>query len=106
MAVAENLASQPITFFERFNRDYDNGLFRGSEATKYNMVIMRKWLAIRDNYTYTEDTSGNNWKYIDIKEDHSKYGTNYIFIDPDRKLWRIKTTGAEFYGDKGEPFEF
>lgn len=77
-----------------------------SGVTKYNLIVIRKWISIRDNYTYTEDTSGDNWKYIDIKENHSKYGTNYIFINSNRKLWRIKTTGAEFYGTRGEPFEF
>ena len=106
MKVSEELASQPIDFFEQFNEKYDKAAYNLSEVTKYNLTVIRKWISIRDNYTYTEDTSGNNWKYIDIKEDHSKYGTNYIFIDSNRKLWRIKTTGAEFYGTIGEPFEF
>lgn len=102
----EILKEENIDYFESWNEAYKKGAFAGSEATAYNLVNIRKWIGIRDSFTFIDDIVPGKWKYIDLKEEHSKYGTNYIFVEPDQKLWRIKPTGSEFYGHPGEPYEF
>ena len=84
--------------FEDYNAQYDRGDFRGSEAIKYDIDAIKKWINIRDSLTLTEDYSGT-WQYIRIvqKETRTKYSTKYIFVDMDKKVWRTCTTGSEFY---------
>lgn len=105
--LAEALAEQSISFFEKYNEDYDkDDWLKHSEARKFNLTAIRNWISIRDGYTFVEERTPGKWQHIDIKESHSKYGTNYIFIEPVAKLWRIKESAGEFYGSIGEPFEF
>ena len=83
--------------FIEYNKQYDRGDFRGSETIKYDLDAIEKWISIRDMLTYTEDYSGN-WKYIKIFDGYgTKYSTKWIFVDMDKRLWRINTTGDEFY---------
>lgn len=85
---------------EQYNQEYYNGEYMGSEARPYNLDMMQFFInKIRPYYNYTEDYTNGNWKAIDIKTDHSKYGTNYIYIDEDRKLWRTTQSVTEFYGN-------
>lgn len=92
--------------FEAYNAKYDSGAFRGSEATKYNLNAIKKWIYLRSDLSYTEDTSGDGWKYLDITDGwHSKYGTNYILIHPKKRLWRVKLTGNEFYDGPTDPLD-
>lgn len=104
---SDTLSRKNYNYFEQYNERYDKGAFSGSEACAYDLAAIKKWISIRDNYTYTDNCEGTNWKYIRIvrRGTETKYGTKYIFIDPDRKLWRIKTTGQEFYhGPECEEF--
>lgn len=104
--IKDTLAECTLNDFEEYNERYDKGAFRGSEACRYNINAIKKWLSIRDDLTYTENTSGDGWKYIDIIDGwHSKYGTGFIYIQPKKKLWRIKQTSNEFYNHTGEPLE-
>lgn len=73
------------------------------------MKAIKTWIGIRDSLRFTnseDDMYSGKWKYFMIVERWSKtrYGTNYIFIDEERKLLRIRQTGDEFYGDPGEPY--
>ncbi len=98
MSSVDRLQNGTLEFFEDYNKRYDRGDFRGSEATKYNLDAIKKWIAIRDGYTYTKDTDGKGWTCLDITQSHSKYGVNYIYFHKERKLWRIMQTISEFYG--------
>ena len=84
--------------FVEFNRKYDNGEYRGSEARKYDLVAIKTFLSIRSKLTYTDNYSVGEWRTLRIVTHCSKYGTNYIFIDIKRKLWRTQETPNEFYG--------
>lgn len=84
--------------FKEYNKAYDEGAYKFSEAMKYDLDAIKKWISIRDTLTYTEDCSGNNWKYIKLYTGcGTKYGTKWIFVDLDRNLWRIQVTANEFY---------
>ena len=86
--------------FEQYIKEYDtDDWLRHSEAVRYDLDEVRKFLAIRDKYTYTEDDSNwDDWYEIDIgKGHHTKYGTNYVYVDPVHKLWRTKQNASEFY---------
>ena len=91
--------------FKEYNEAYDNDKHRRSEAMKYDLDAIEKWISIRDTLTYTEEFVGN-WTYLKIFSGYgTKYGTKWIFIDEEQKLWRIRETGNEFYnGPEGEPF--
>lgn len=86
---------------EQFAHENEIGVkaYRGSEWKPYDLAAIKKWISIRDNYTYTDGYSPGTWEALDIKTSHSKYGTNYIYLDHERKLWRIYETISEFYGD-------
>jgi len=109
MSDEEALREGSYSDFEEYNRllDTDYKYWKG-EAKKYILPTIKKWIAIRDYYTYTEDSSGNNWQYIDIRERHTRLGANYIYIDPVRRLWRFKTRYDRDGNPEelGEPFEF
>lgn len=95
-----------INDFIEHNAAYDRGEFL-NQAVRYDIGEVDFFLGMRDYYDYTEDTSGDDWEYIDIaKGHHTKYGTNYVFVSPSRGLWRTKTTGAEFYGKPGNPVKY
>lgn len=85
---------------EDYNRHYYNGDYRGSEATPFNLEAIQKFIDLRDKkgYKYVEDCGSGKWEAIDIKKYHSKYGTNYVYVDHERKLYRTKQTISEFYG--------
>lgn len=102
MSGYELLAVGTLVDYAKYNKTVDYY----SEARPFNLEVMDKWIAIRNNYTYVDEWTEGNWKSIDIKTCHSKYGTNYIFIDDERKLWRIRDTASEFYGSIPAPFEF
>lgn len=98
----KTLKERPFSYFESENVKGKNGAYAGSEWTPYNLSVIKQWIDMRDNYSFTdseEDIYGGDWEQLDIKEYHSKYGTNYIYIDNDRMLWRIKMTGDEFYNN-------
>ena len=96
--MVRRLSEWKLSDFEKYNEQYDNGAFRGSEATKFKISAIKRWLSIRDELTFTDDISGDGWKGLDIVDGwHTKYGTNYIMIQPEKKLWRIRLTGDEFY---------
>lgn len=85
---------------ESYNKKYYNGDFRGSEANPYILEAMQQFIELRDKkgYKYVEDYTPGKWKALDIKKYHSKYGTNYIYLDHERKLYRTSQTFDEFYG--------
>lgn len=93
----EMLEASDIKEFIEYNVAYDNDRYRLSESSKFNIVNIEKWISIRDGLRYTENAGNGEWKCIDIKIDHTKYGSNYIFVDTENKLWRIKPTASEFY---------
>ena len=109
MSEEDALREGSYSYFEEYNKRFDGEYkyWRG-EASKFILPAIKKWLAIRDYYTYDEEASGDNWQYIDIKEKHSRLTTNYIYIDPVRKLWRYKTRYNKegIPEELGEPFEF
>lgn len=101
--VKDDLKNKPLSFFENENARGKSGAYAGSEWTPYNLLVMKQWIAMRDNYTFTdseEEIYKGDWEQLDIKEYHSKYGTNYIYIDNERKLWRIRKTADEFYNHR------
>ena len=103
--VAEKLMTWSFDDFVEYNEKEKAGEFRGSEATPYNLDAIKTWVNIRNNYKYVDDpNTKGNWQYLDIKKYHSKYGLNYIYIEPEQKLWRIRETGSEFYGEHGKKF--
>lgn len=99
------LAKMSFEYFENYNRQYENGAFRGSEARPYNLSAIKLWLSIRDNLTYVDDYCEGEWRTLTIVKSCSKYGTNHVFIDIKNKLWRTTQTGCEFYGDIPRRFE-
>lgn len=97
MSRGERFSTWTLADFIEYNEQYDRGDFRGSEAMKYDLDAIEKWISIRDTLTYTEDYLGN-WKYIKIFSGFgTKYGTKWIFVDTENKRWRVLTTGDEFY---------
>ena len=109
MATSDRLANWSMKDFEAYNEKYDRGAFSGSEAPKYDLNAISTWIGIRDSLKFTnseDDMHSGDWKYLLIVDRWSmtKYGTSYIFIDEERKLWRIRQTGEEFYGNPGEPY--
>lgn len=85
---------------ENWNRRYEKGEFRYTEANPYIIEAMKQFIELRDKkgYKYVEDYTPGKWEALDIKKYHSKYGTNYIYIDHERKIYRTKQTIGEFYG--------
>lgn len=99
----ERLKNKPYSFFENENAKGKSGAYAGSEWTPYNLLIIKQWINMRDKYTFTdseEEIYKGDWEQLDIKEYHSRYGTNYIYIDNERKLWRIRETADEFYNNR------
>lgn len=97
------LKNEPYSFFENENAKGKSGAYAGSEWTPYNLSAIKEWIDMRDEYTFTDNEDEiykGDWEQLDIKEYHSKYGTNYIYIDNERKLWRIRETAGEFYNHK------
>lgn len=97
------LKNKPFSYFESENLKGKNGAYAGSEWTPYKLSVIKQWITMRDNYTFTDnkdDIYEGDWEQLDIKEYHSKYGVNYIYIDNERKLWRIRTTADEFYNHR------
>ena len=92
--------------FRQYVQDYDTDDFmKYSEAVRYDLNEVRKFLAIRDRYTYTEEYTSGDWYEIDVgKGHHTKYGTNFVYVDPVRKLWRTRRSAGEFYGDHHPEF--
>ena len=80
-------------------REYNSHYkYDGSEDRPYNEGAMGEFIyAIRPAYAYTEDCSGDDWRKLDIKQSHTKYGTNYIYVSDQRKLWRTRQSITEFY---------
>ena len=91
------LAKYSIEYFENFNKQYDKGCFAGSEARPYNLEAIKLWISIRKEYKYVDEYTSGDWRALEIVTHRSKYGTNYIFIDPVRKLWRTRQNPEEFY---------
>lgn len=85
---------------KKYNEEYEAGAYRGSEATPFKLKETKWFLDnIRPTYKYVDDPYTNgDWETLDIKQYHSKYGLNYLYIDRKQKLWRWKRTGDEFYG--------
>lgn len=101
----KTLQERPFSYFESENVKGKNRTSIWSEWVPYNLSVIKQWIDMRDKYTFTdneEDIYGGDWEQLDIREYHSKYGTNYIYIDNDRMLWRIRKTGDEFYN--GTPY--
>lgn len=101
--MVSTLKDKSYKYFESYNEGFKTDKYRLSEATPYNLNAIKKWIDIRDDYTFTDNESEiyyGDWEQLDIKEYHSKYGTNYIYLDHERKLWRIRTTGDEFYNHR------
>lgn len=104
MTEQQQLLEWKLSDFENWNDRYDKGAFRDSEATKYKISAIKKWINMRDELTFTDDYSGDGWKYLDIVDGwHTKYGTNFIMIHPEKKLWRTRLTGDEFYNGPTDP---
>lgn len=106
------LEKENIEYFQKHNERYDKGAFAGSEAQKYNLEVIKKWIDIREEFSFTEECSEysadfDNWKEIDITDGwHTKYGIGYIYVNEKEGTWRIKRTSDEFYGKHHEPFDF
>lgn len=97
---AKKLFENNYDFFEDYNKRYKNGEFRGTESNPYNLDAIKYWLSIRDDYNFTDnENEPGDWEYFDITNSRSKYGTNYIFLEPNKGLWRTRENAAEFYGD-------
>ena len=105
---ANNFMNITIEDCEKFNREYDENRekYRYTECSKYDLGAMEKWIRVRNNLEYTEDTSGGKWERLTIKQFKTKYGINYIYIDPERKLWRYMDSASEFYGAHVDEFDF
>lgn len=89
-------------WFAEQNEEGARGAFAGSEWRPWNLEVIKHWIAIRHKYKFTnneEDIYGGDWEQLNITQSRSKYGTNYIYIDNERKLWRTIQTGGEFYGE-------
>lgn len=97
MSKVDVLKGWKLEDFKAYNEAYDKDKYKLSEAMKYDLDAIEKWISIRDTLTYTEEFVGN-WKYLKIFSGYgTKYGTKWIFIDEEQKLWRIRETGNEFY---------
>lgn len=97
-----------IEDFEQYNKDFEAGKFYGSEATPYKLDNIAKWINIRDEYTFINDYEPGNWYTLPLSIYTTKYGSDYIFIEPDKKLWRTARTREEFYkgGEVNPLFKF
>ena len=84
-----------------YNNDYDaHPDYQFTEASKYDLDAMEKWLSIRDKLTFIKDYEKGDWRILPITTRRTKYGTNYIYVDVENKKWRIRENPAEFYGDR------
>lgn len=93
-----DLETSALRDFVAENESHSNPMYRGSEWTPYNIEMIEKWIELRNGLTFVDDYVDGDWYALDIKTRHSRYGTNYIFIEPNKKLWRIRETASEFYG--------
>ena len=107
MNEAELLKRGSLKDFKNYNnRYYADSWLQASEATPFNIDNIKRWLAIRDKLMFVDEAGyGPEWRALDIKQFHSKYGTNYIFIDIKNKLWRTRQNCGEFYGDVPPSFK-
>ena len=51
------LEKENIEYFQKHNERYDKGAFAGSEAQKYNLEVIKKWIDIREEFSFTEECS-------------------------------------------------
>ncbi len=99
MELTQIKSEEDLKKVEKYNNDYYSGAFNGSEATPINMDVAKNIVnLLKKGYTWTENSSGV-WRKVDVCPNcHTKYGTNYLYInDKDKKL-RIHQTIDEFYG--------
>lgn len=107
--IVDIFQNEPIEYFISYNERYKTDpVMRYTEATMYDLDAMRKWISIRDQFTYVHDeNTEGNWEYIGTTGGHrKKYGINYIYVEPVKKLWRYMETASEFYGEHGKAFKF
>lgn len=104
----EDFKNGKIEVFEEHNRKYDLGAFKGSEANRYNIEVLKKWFAIMNEYTFVDEADyPGDWEEIDIVDGFAtKYGTSHIYVDRKQKIWRLRRTAGEFYGNHRKPFVF
>ncbi len=102
----DELTNWNLKDYEDYNRKYDADEFmRYSEASKYDLDTMKKWIEIRDDFEYTDDTAGSGWECFGITQRRTKYGTNLIYVNTDKMLWRYKESASEFYGSRPNRFD-
>ena len=85
-----------------YNKYLDNhpDILRFTEANKYDLKAMERWVSIRDRLTFIKDYEDGDWRILPITTTRTKYGCNYVYIDVKNKKWRTYETGGEFYGDR------
>lgn len=105
-SMIDRLEKNDYDFFVDYNNRYKNGEFYGTEAELYNLDNIKKWISIRDNYKYINNYVKGDWYVIPLHDSKTKYGTNYVYIEPTQKLWRIRETGDEYYNDKRRYYDF
>lgn len=83
---------------EQYNKEVRAGNFC-SEGTPISINIAIKVIRLLElGYQWTDETSNGNWQRFDLcPHEHTKYGTNYIYVDDERKLMRTRQTADEFY---------
>lgn len=100
MSENELLANYTYEDFLKYNQYYKSHTneFKYTCAVPYNLFNADIWVRIRKQLQYTDDLKvGGNWYELPITEYRVKYGTDTIYINVDKKLWRTHKTDSEFY---------
>lgn len=99
MNITEIKSAADLRKVQQYNDDYYAGKFRGSEATPLDMQVAKSIVNLLEKgYSWINETPNGNWRRVDLCPGaHKKYGTNYLYIDDDNKLMRVRETASEFY---------
>lgn len=90
--------------FVKYNKECDKGVH--SKTSKFILNNIKYFIDnIRNNYEYVTDEPyiEGNWYKLQIVQHKDKYSVNYIYIEPEQKLWRIFSYGSEFYDPNSVP---
>jgi cell wall assembly regulator SMI1 len=99
MRVTEIKSRKDLATVQKYNDAYYAGAFRGSEATPVDMNVATMLVDLLETgYAWIDQPVAGNWTRYDLCPGrHTKYGTNYVYVDNDQKLLRIAQSASEFY---------
>lgn len=90
--------------FEEYNKECDEGIH--DKFDKFLLENVKYFIDnIRSGYKYVtaEPQIEGDWYKLQIVEFKQKYSVNCVYVEPNKKLWRIFSYASEFYDPNSVP---